>query len=459
MNTNTSNDVVFDDAFFQEYAEGIKEEQSKKGGSGGGYTREFEDVAYAACEPGKNKIFRMVGIPPKAKNVPRRNWDPKEVIMSDIKADDGKRFTLKLPPREDVASKNHIIHRLYDRINEVAWVNKQKVMVNEAQHPELLTHCNKMGFTPQDGDISYKSAAGLKGSKYIVQNVIDRHDDWCAEHKHTKILANSVNIDDKGRVWGKAGIKEFGYIDKLADLIAKYKMPDQYDIAIKRIAGAKTAPWELRNASLYAEKDLMEELKNDDGTLPPKEIIVSGPLTEAEKNYEHYDLDKFYGPTTYQTIAKRIPSIFKECDAALHTKFYDELTALVEQEKKMFEEMYRKNEADTAKAETAAVETAVAQEPTPEPVQESAPVAHRTNVVGPVETELSEDKIAALKGWGNLTDDQKTLISDVIFDTNGKVKDIKWVPCSGTENLLACDCGIASPENWASCPVCGAKFI
>jgi hypothetical protein len=444
-------EMVFDDSFFESYAKGIKEDQERKG-SGSGFTRDYEEVQYAACEPGKNKIFRMVGIPPKAP-LPRRPWDPKEVIMSDIKADDGKRFTLRLPPREDTAAKNHIVHRLFDRINEVAWINKQKTYTNEAKFPDLFEKSNKMGFTQEDGDISYKSANGLKGSKYIIQNVIDRQDTWCKENKHTKILANQVRVDDKGRIWGKAGIKEFGYINKLADLISKYKLPEDYDIAIKRIAGAKTDPWELRNASLYAQKDLMEELKNDDGTLPDKNIIVIGPLTAEEKAYTHYDLDKFYGPTTYQTILKRIPSIFKEADAALHSKFYDELLSLVEEEKKHYDEIYRNAEKETAKNETEATEKAVT-ESTEEPKEETP---KRRSAVGPIETELSTEKITALKGWGLLSESEKALIKDVILNSDGSVKKIEYSDDSLT--LLECDCKVSSPESFASCPACGSKFM
>jgi hypothetical protein len=458
METNTNQDLVFDDSFFNDYAETMKKEQEKKGG--GGFTRDYENIAYAGCEPGKNKIFRFLGIPPKANalqaNISRRNWDPKEVIMSDVKSDDGKRFTLKLPVREDVASKNHIVHRLYDRINEVTWINKQKVFVNKAKFPELIEKSNKMGFTPEDGDISYKSANGLKGAKYIVYNVIDRHDDWCKENKHTKILANSINVDNSGRVWGKPGIKEFGFLDKLVDLIAKYKLPEDYDIAIKRIAGAKTSPWELRNASLYASKDLMEELKNDDGSLPNKDIIVIGPLTQEEKNYEKYDLDKFYGPTTYQTIQKRIGSIFKETDAALKSKFYDELVSLVEEEKKRFDEIYRNEEKETASKEAEKTNEEVNKSSEDAPHSEAP---KRRATVGPVETGLSPEKIAALKGWSKLTEAQRLLIQDVILNSDGSVKDIKWVECEETSSLLACDCNVSSPENFESCPACGSSFV
>jgi hypothetical protein len=39
---------VFDDAFFQSYANEIKADQEKKGGSGG-FTREYEEIAFAGC--------------------------------------------------------------------------------------------------------------------------------------------------------------------------------------------------------------------------------------------------------------------------------------------------------------------------------------------------------------------------------------------------------------------------
>ena len=152
---------------------------------------------------------------------------------------------------------------------------------------------------------------------------------------------------------------------------------------------------------------------------------------------------------------KRISAIFKETDACLKTKFYDELVSLVDEEKKYFDQLYRDNEKNTAQKESETVTELVTKE---EHAVEAAP-RRRSAIVGPVETGLSEEKISLLRGWSKLSDIERSLIKDVILDTDGSVKDIIWVECPETENLLACDCGLPSPESFSVCVKCGASFV
>jgi len=60
-----------------------------------------------------------------------------------------------------------------------------------------------------------------------------------------------------------------------------------------------------------------------------------------------------------------------------------------------------------------------------------------------------------LKGWGKLTDEQKTLILDINVKEGKPV--ITWA--DGVGELLACNCDGLSPESFTSCPVCGADFV
>lgn len=457
MSENTTNENVtdLDPSFFQAYATKVAEDSKRKTNQGNFTPRDFEDIAYAGLETGVNKIFRFVGIPPGAETmgVQRKNFDPKQIMMCEVKDDEGKKFTIRLPLREDIPAHNHILHRLWDKVAETTWINKKKININETKFPELWLLLTKGGYKHEDGQ-QFSYAAGYKTSTFTIQNVIDRSDSWCKDNKHTKILCREVNVSTNAKgettVWPKPGVKSFGYIKRVADLVGKYGDLQNYDVAIKR-TGDKEIPFEIKNASVYKEKDLLTELKNADGTIPDENIIIVGKMTADEKNFTKYDLDKLYQPTSFTKLLKRVPSLFKLTDAYLGTKFYEELEQLSVKEKEEWARLYgdenAKQEENQTNAENTAINAAV---------QSEAPSKRRTGVGSP--QAISNDKIALLKGWSKLTDAQRLLIKDVKVDGD-TVKEIIWVDGDETANLLACDCDIASPESFEHCVVCGLSFI
>jgi len=448
-----NNQVVtdLDSSFFDAYSKKIADESKKSTGGGNFSPKEYDEIGYVGLETGVNKILRFIGAPPGSESMGyvRKDYDPKQIMMCEVKDDDGKKFTIRLPLREDTPAHNHILHRLYDKVAEIAWINKKKVFVNENKYPDLWLALTKGGYKQEDG-FSFSIAGGYKSTTFTVMNVIDRTDTWCADNKHTKVLCRDISTDAKGNSWPKPGVKSFGFIKQLAAIIGKYGDMQSYDIAIKR-TGEQLNPFELKNASLYKDKDMMEELKNADGTLPEKDMIVSGPLSAEERAYSKYNLDKYYQPTSYTKLLKKIPSIFKLTDAHLGTHLYEELEQLSIKEKEEWARLYPKEEADQVVAEQEAEEnTAILNA-----VKEEAP--KRRTAVGPA-TNLSDDKIALLKGWSKLDDHQKSLIRDIKVK-DGQVTEIVWEVCDETKTLYACDCNLASPESFQSCPGCGASFI
>lgn len=467
------------DEFFTAYAKKMKEQEEKdKNKSGSTYTpnKTYEDIAYAGTDKGQYKIVRLLGAPIGTESVmtsfKRSPTDPHEMLVADVKDDDGKRFTIRMPIPAERDSDNYILMRLYNKVMEKTYVNKKPVYVNEAKFPELFKLVSKGGFKESDG-FAFTYSKGFKGDRVVIYNVIDRSDDWCAKNQHTKILARDVTIDDQNRVWAKEGIKSFGFITKIRDLIGKYGNPEKYDVAIKK-NGEKDNPFDVKNASRLKEKEMMEELINNDGSQVDESLIApEGLLTQGEMAYKRYDIEKLFHPTYYGVLLKRIPSVFKLCDASLGTNFFEELQGLAEREKAEWEKTRAENEAAQAEAENAAirenlnmteeeVNEATSTDTMPDPMatpsfdnMETANVEAPKTRHSAANNGLTADKIALLKGYDMLPEASKKRIKDVT-NINGKVN-IVW----DTEaDCLACDtCGAMSPEEGTThCPVCGIKF-
>lgn len=449
-----------DDDFFKNYSKKVKEETEKKAGNSGNSfaPKDYEEIAYAGCDKGFYRVVRLIGAPigAESQGYKRKPTDPVEILMCDVKDDNGKRFTIKLPLRAERSSDNHVLIRLWDKVMEKTYINRQAVFVNKDKHPELFELISKGGFKPEDG-MSYTYAGGLKGDRLSIYNCIDRSDSWCKDNKHSKILARDVNVDDQGRVWGKPGIKSYGSVQKIADIIGKYGSFMKYDLGFER-TGVKENPWNIKNASRLKEAGMLEDMSNADGSEVNPDQIVVGPLSDEERGYELYDLDKLFAPTSYTKIYQRIPSFFKMTDATLGTSFEDEIRALSEKEKAKWAADRENAQAEAENKEIqknlnlseAEIKEATSPDNELDNAMRPAP-AKRSSVAS---AGLSADKTALLKGYQYLTDDIKSRIKDV-QTVDGKTK-IVW---DRDDDLLECDtCGALSPESATACPVCGTKF-
>lgn len=448
-----SENLELDDDFFKAYSKKVKEESDSKGGTSSYPQPEYEDIGYVGCAKGTFSIVRLIGAPVDACKMgyKRKPTDPIEIMTCEVKDDEGKRFTIRMPLRQPVAADNHILIRLYDKVMKKERINGKSVLVNEnkPQYKEIFDMVSKGGFKPEDGR-TYQYSSGYKGDVVSIYNVIDRSDDWCKKNKHTKILCRDLNVDDQGRVWAKPGIKSYGSIQKIAAIIGKYGSFEKYDLGFKR-TGLKDSPWEIVNASRLKEAEMTEDLVNDDGSEVDVSTIMTGPLTDEELAYENYNLDKFFAPTTYHKLQKRIGNLFKLCDAQMGTHFTEELAGLVEKEKAEWDAAAAQKEAAQEVKENEEIRAAASSE---EP-EEAAP-APRRRAAAPASEGLTEEKIALLKGWERLSDEIKARVKDVVMNEAGK-PEIVW---DRKDDLLQCDaCGALSPEEGVThCPVCGAKF-
>ena len=70
---------------------------------------------------------------------------------------------------------------------------------------------------------------------------------------------------------------------------------------------------------------------------------------------------------------------------------------------------------------------------------------------------LAPNKVAALKGWMKLTDANKAQIKDVVLDATGTITNVLYTEDAATQ----CNCNncmMPSPQDFLSCPICGADF-
>lgn len=451
--------TVTDDEEFAAFAKRAEEEAAQQNKSGSSFTpKDYDKIEWVGLEE-KAKIIRIVGGAPSSMR-PGSHVNPTdahEIFVSTILDDNGKRMKLKLPLHADDISHEHIMWRIINKVNEVKWVKgadgkSTKVNVNE-QYP-WFEKVNKGGFAPTDK--SYQYSKGWKGQQVVIMNVIDREDNWCAENKHTKLLSKKLS-GDNGE-FAEIGVPSFGFCSALSNIVKSYGSWERYDVQVRR-TGQKTTPIDVKQATLYKKNGLVQELDKD----KLQYVSLNETLTPEELEYERYDISKFFAPTTYQKILSKLGNTIKSIDVDLRTNFYEELQALAEKEKKEFEEVYGSNAP--AQEATPAQTATVAQPTQTTPVAEAAPA--RTAVREAVSTPasgLTPDKIALLKGWNLLTDEEKSVIVDVIKNPDGTLADIVY---NTDHPVLSCPsiypdgshgCGINAPDFFHACPHCGKTF-
>ena len=451
--------TVTDDEEFAAFAKRAEEEAAQQNKSGSSFTpKDYDKIEWVGLEE-KAKIIRIVGGAPSSMR-PGSHVNPTdahEIFVSTILDDNGKRMKLKLPLHADDISHEHIMWRIINKVNEVKWVKgadgkSTKVNVNE-QYP-WFEKVNKGGFAPTDK--SYQYSKGWKGQQVVIMNVIDREDNWCAENKHTKLLSKKLS-GDNGE-FAEIGVPSFGFCSALSNIVKSYGSWERYDVQVRR-TGQKTTPIDVKQATLYKKNGLVQELDKD----KLQYVSLNETLTPEELEYERYDISKFFAPTTYQKILSKLGNTIKSIDVDLRTNFYEELQALAEKEKKEFEEVYGSN---APVQEAAPAQTATVAQPTQTaPVAEAAPA--RTAVREAVSTPasgLTPDKIALLKGWNLLTDEEKSVIVDVIKNPDGTLADIVY---NTDHPVLSCPsifpdgshgCGINAPDFFHRCPACNKEF-
>lgn len=476
------------DDFFTQLVELTEKEALEKstnyGGDGSSY--EYEQPKWVGLDPAKMDPIRLIGenLPSRIPCANPNPWDPVEINFAEIKDDAGKKMQLKLPVDDPSSNNRHVIWEIINMVMNDKWYdeNKKPHVKAETEHPEIFNILAKGSYKPEDKN--YKMAKGWKGQRVIIFNCIDHSDmNWHKENKHTKLLSKSIGIsrNPDGTVieWPSVGVPSYGFVsEKLVPLLKSYGSWEGFDIGIQRknIPGTANVEVKAVNLSILKQKDFLDEVKD----LVKPELIVIGPLTDEEKSWEKYDIQKMYSPTSYSKIYNRLKNQIKQIDGVYGTKYLEKIEKFAAEEAEA-RKAAKAAEAAKAPAQTAPVQptpqpvaqTAPVQETVPvapaTPVQESAPVAPAAPTVDSREevapaaglpNGLTADKVALLKGWDALDPDEKNAILSIELDRDGNVN-VTYDPNAG--KLLGCPtskggCGKPAPKSFRHCPFCGKQF-
>lgn len=479
-----------DDDIFNSWIASEKEREEKEKTSKNYQKREYEAIKYVGLSKEHPTIVRFVGnfVAEDLKAHRPNPSDMKFMHISKIKSDDGKTtFYLYLPLRSDEPEQDHLMWKIIDTVYAKEWVKDPATGKNKPietfkiKHPDVYEKVNKGGFTEADGKWPYMYARGWKGPEMLLINVIDRRDDWCKVNKHTKLISKNVNVTAEGKEYADFGVPAFGFFGPLTNLRNNFKMGwEKYDVVITKTGEKLDTVTNMFNGTAFTNPAAIATNLDKAMGIDPAEykfISQEPALTEEELNYARYDLDENFRVTSYRTIDKYLGKTIQLIDAAVNedrinagkspdSHFYADLQKLVKEEADAWAKEKAANEAEAndaastaAPATTAAPETQAAPSfETMAPVQEAAPIAR---TVSQEASGLSAEKLAVLKGYNELSTEQKSYIKDVVLNSDGTLNHIEWTDTA--PSLLDCPkdmggCGQLSPNSFSVCPACGKHF-
>lgn len=477
-----------DDDIFNSWIASEKEREEKEKTSKNYQKREYEAIKYVGLSKEHPTIVRFVGnfVAEDLKAHRPNPSDMKFMHISKIKSDDGKTtFYLYLPLRSDEPEQDHLMWKIIDTVYAKEWVKDPATGKNKPietfkiKHPDVYEKVNKGGFTEADGKWPYMYARGWKGPEMLLINVIDRRDDWCKVNKHTKLISKNVNVTAEGKEYADFGVPAFGFFGPLTNLRNNFKMGwEKYDVVITKTGEKLDTVTNMFNGTAFTNPAAIATNLDKAMGIDPAEykfISQEPALTEEELNYARYDLDENFRVTSYRTIDKYLGKTIQLIDAAVNedrinagkspdSHFYADLQKLVKEEADAWAKEKAAQDAAQGIASEAAPATPVETQPAPSfetmaPVQEAAPIAR---TVSQEASGLSAEKLAVLKGYNELSTEQKSYIKDVVLNSDGTLNHIEWTDTA--PSLLDCPrdmggCGQLSPNSFSVCPVCAKHFM
>jgi len=418
---------MFERAKAARKAEREKEAEKK---AGGGSNFQYEDVQWSALMQDQYKTLRLLGNP-----IDQRQSDPyspKVVWRSTIIADGGKQMKINWPSREENSS--WILWKIYDKVMSYKWDKE----ANERVYFYKKTHSDVFNRVFKNGKPENTYEPGWKPKQVVLINTIDRDKmDWHRENKHTALLSKKVGEGNDGAFFYEFGIPYQLYTTIFDDIVSYAGDWESYDIFIRKY---EDDPYYKVYHAVDDMKKLVDEKHLIKGTLD----FVDAPLSDEEKSWARYDIDKYSKIASYQKIMKGLGVFIQQVDATFKTNFYFELEGLVEKEK-----------AERKEAEVEEIE-----EDTSEPVVDETHASVPTRSApprpsSPVMIDWASIEAKGFKGISLMTAEEKKAV--LAFDG----ENFQYDPSAG--NCLGCcnteeECSFATPNSFAHCPKCGIKF-
>ena len=432
-----------------------KDREKKEKQRAEGFNKPFDPIEQIALETNVDKVIRIVSgpfrqVPEHGDMVFKRNhnWDAKPVYISRIVGDSGKQFRCIWPHLSTNLSKTWLLWRVYNSVmKRERSVGGDPVYTYKKSFPSIF---NKVAKNDKSRDNPhFAKENGWKPACIALLNVIDRSDPvYHKEKKHTKLLSKKVN-ENNGIFYYSSGVPFESVYETglMCGLVKYYGAWYDYDVVVRKL-GAK--PWYELFHGVHDRIKIQDEVKSQ---------IVEGFLTDEEKAYEKYDIDKLYAITKASTIKRNLGVYIESVDQALRTHYYEELLHLVNEEEKEKE----KNANTGSKAE----------ESIPEVVNEEVEMVREPARTPAEDTKLYEgdipwDKLAdgsfnsrVYKGVPLMTPEEKSMVigirSDGLFDykekdPDGKISQVYSFGEKGSAEFFK------SPIYFHVCPLNGELF-
>lgn len=464
--TNFQPDAETQRLFQEALQKNKKEREEKEQKRQGGFSFDYERIEWCGLESGKDVVGRLIGRPIELR---KESTDPKLVYFSKILNDNGTGYIeVKWKTKEDGTLDNDwILKELYDAVMKKEWVKYTDGHKNTKGYDGEYHFLNKdkPSFirlsNNKKKDASPKFIAPKSNpKKRLLINFLDRMDSWCKDNKHYKLLSSNRNHfkdDDKGNpiYISDFGVPEMVYT-RIMDNVIAYRSSWDLDVIITK----NYNPNDLANA--YVIKDIFE----DKISAEAKAIGKTEPLTEEEKSYVAYDIDKFSKPTSYQKLMKNLIGLFTYADADTGMKFdfVNRLKKLAEDEARLAKEKAVNETLDIDAPKNLDINTATTVEATEVKVETKS--RSRQTVV-----ETATDSIESLcmlnfPKWNILSSAEKKEYLNWIERFDGKVPVYKSdpdpnnapLPCPNKDcKFVDSDVQTAFPVTIFTCAVCGTK--
>jgi len=428
---------------------------------------EFEEVVYEGLalnkEPYKPVVFRMLGYPFEFRQNPT---DAKLVLQSKM-IKDGNERKIKINWRyiekkgKYVIDPEWILSKLYNKVMERKFVkytdadiDPQKKIIKgedgkikndrgyEGEYHDIHTNTQtysrlKYNQLPTDA----KSFGDAYPATRVVFNIISRMDDWCKKNKHSKLLSTKVttsqSVGGNGemvvRYFPETGISKSAY-DEILDYMRRISLTSlSTDFIITR-----THLNDKYGQNIFDGEGALKLNRDDKSVL---NRIISGDLSDEEKSYELYDLDKLFNITSYARLKRDLSGLFKLYDTEFGGNLYDELCQLALEEKE---------KRDAKKEKEIAIK-----DDDEEDNSETESVVKSDSVQKNVSDDKKTFNLESLPFWKSLTDEDKKDMKETVVSFLS-IDNVEFKPATALMPCTACSRNL--PSTVMNCPYCGTAL-